>query len=242
MKKFKVGDRVRVLLPGYVGYEYEICDVKMHGGRCGYKLKKDDGFVIGAVWWEDELELIKPKNFTKSDLKDGMVVEYRNGDRRIVLAKQFMAPMDILHMPFSSYTDDLKEHNGDSEYDIVKVYTSKGWNMEYYTKDHHLTLIWEREEKKNAHKYKVGDKIKFRDDLATGKFRISVFKEMATLAGKIVTVKALTGKQNPGYFVTDEWGYIYTEDMFEGLVDYEEMTVEEIEKQLGYRVKIVGEV
>lgn len=30
--------------------------------------------------------------------------------------------------------------------------------------------------------------------------------------------------------------------MFEGLVDYEEMTVEEIEKALGHKVKIVGEV
>lgn len=171
MSKFKVGDKVRVVLPGYVGYEYEICDVKMHDGRCGYTLKKDGGFVIGAVWWENELELIKPKNFTKSDLKDGMVVEYRNGKREVVIGSRTMDTSGFISL--SDVNDDLIETaNNWPRYDIMKVYEVSNKNglckLTDIFKPEHLTLIWEREseykemtvaeiEKKLGYKVKIVD-------------------------------------------------------------------------------------
>jgi hypothetical protein len=42
-------------------------------------------------------------------------------------------------------------------------------------------------------------------------------------------------------YEVDKHRFYISDDMIEGLVDYEEMTVEQIEEKLGYKVKIVAE-
>lgn len=88
------------------------------------------------------------KKFTKKDLKSGMIVEYRNGERGVVLDDKIIGEegFNYLH----SYTEELKEEprpdTGWSSYDIKKVYTSRASFIDDIFKDKCLELIWEREE------------------------------------------------------------------------------------------------
>jgi hypothetical protein len=205
---------------------------------------KHDGSDACSGWKESELELLGsykgPAEFTKSDLKDGMVVQYRNGERALVLAGNFVGKFGF--MKISSYNDDLimpeVRTSLTRDYDICKVYmprSDEACSLDHIFDIHRLDLIWKRKEEPK-HKYKVGDKVKLRDDLATGIFSMSVERPMRDRAGEVVTIRST--HLDKCYSIEGSL-YFYSEDMFEGLVDYEEMTVAEIEKKLGYKVKIV---
>jgi hypothetical protein len=184
--KFKVGDKVRVrndITVGtvYGGYNFTGPMTKYRGcvatitlagsnifGKKRYHIDLDDG----ATGWTDEM--FESLTFTKSDLKDGMVVEYRNGDRCVVINGCFIKPTGYGWMPINDYDDELYCKGVlllDRAYDVVKVYSSKAKNMPDYCDASRLTLIWER-------------------------------------------------KEEP---------------------DYTEMTVEEIEEKLGYKIKVVAD-
>lgn len=155
MAKFKVGDKVRVVStahsPGihnrdhFIGKTLTIKSVNPNGtswnpdGHYGF-----GGDASIYVFYDNELELV---DFTKADLKDGMVVEYRKGKRRLVFNGTFTGMDGYLEL--SNYTDDLT-YNYDSyedprSFDIVKVY-----ELEFIGKipdmfsNHNLKLIWER--------------------------------------------------------------------------------------------------
>lgn len=89
------------------------------------------------------------KEFTKADLKDGMVVEQRNGNRYLVLAG--MAVRECGHNKISRYTNNLEWYGTNRGGDIVKVYRiiheSPGTIEEAFC-DRNLELIWERKEPK----------------------------------------------------------------------------------------------
>lgn len=64
---------------------------------------------------------------TKANLKTGMVIEYRNGAKRIVVKDTefgdgFTSADLKKWKSFDAYTDDLKDVDGDTQYDIVDVY------------------------------------------------------------------------------------------------------------------------
>lgn len=88
------------------------------------------------------------KEFTKADLKDGMVVEQRDGNMYLVLAG--MAVRKSKRNSIVGYTDDLK-WKGYTGGDIVKVYRitpkSLGCIEDVFIKNN-LELIWERTEPK----------------------------------------------------------------------------------------------
>lgn len=89
----------------------------------------------------------------KSDLKDGMVVEYRNGNRRLVLNGELLG-MSV-HNSLIYYDEELK--NCDFNYmDIVKVYNWAVHSvaLEDIFKAKNLKLLWERDES-----VKCGDKV-----------------------------------------------------------------------------------
>lgn len=94
--------------------------------------------------WSDYMQ----KEFTKADLKDGMVVEQRNGNMYLVLAG--MAVRKSGHNHIDGYTNDLK-WEGYTAGDIVKVYRitpeSLGCIEDVFIKNN-LELIWERKESK----------------------------------------------------------------------------------------------
>ena len=114
--KFKVGDKVKVIAEKR-GHEFDIGEIVKieeisdRDYKCS-SLKKDE------LWWMGEDEFVKVK-FTKSDLKDGDIVTYRNGLKKIVSGDKLCG--NDLFAPLRYYTEDLKDVDGEEEYDIVKV-------------------------------------------------------------------------------------------------------------------------
>lgn len=94
--------------------------------------------------WSDYMQ----KEFTKADLKDGMVVEQRDGGMYLVLAGTAVGKGE--HNSIVGYTDDLK-WAGYKGGDIVKVYRITPGSLrcieDVFIKNN-LELIWERKEPK----------------------------------------------------------------------------------------------
>lgn len=123
--KFKVGDKVKFIKKIHshsnavsVGNIYTINYVD-EGTSIPYKTEED------FEWFkEEELELAQLKPFTKSDLQDGDIVTYRNGEKRAVDATHeriaYIGDMANLSFRFDSYNNNLTSNQG-KEYDIIKV-------------------------------------------------------------------------------------------------------------------------
>ena len=135
--KFKVGDKVRRKDGGLFSNDESvstISEVKYYDGEDvrGVHLKET------ATWlYEDALELAE-KPFTKSDLKDGMVVTYRNKTARIVFDdKLYTTDVDsdnfLVQVTLDDFYDDLSCIDYELN-DIMKV-TYMG------------EVLWERKEK-----------------------------------------------------------------------------------------------
>ena len=94
------------------------------------------------------------KEFTKSDLKNRMVVEYRNGDRRMVVDGILMGISG--YGVLSRYNDVLINKNN-KDNDIVKVYRIVNTMnaMRFVDED---DLIWERSEVKEVTLAEVEEK------------------------------------------------------------------------------------
>ena len=114
--KFKVGDKVRVVAKKHghyfnIGEVVKIKEVNSKDYTCS-SLEKNN------IWWlrDDEVAEVK---FTKSDLKDGDIVTYRKGLKKIVSGDKLYG--NDLFAPLRYYTEDLKDVDGEEEYDIVKV-------------------------------------------------------------------------------------------------------------------------
>ena len=176
MSKFQVGDKVRIANPAFVsGYSLkgtvctvtEIHDIYPRGNKYTLSVK---GNVLNQYWLDGELELVEPATFTKSDIKDGMVVEHKNGDRALILGGRLVYKDG--NRRIENFNDDLTYIISPFDgVEIVRVYTvtSPGGSITNIFKDQYLTLIWERKP------------------------------------------------------------------------DYKEMTVEEIEKELGYKIKVIAD-
>lgn len=85
------------------------------------------------------------KEFTKADLKDGMVVEYRSGERRLVVANMLIGKDGFLTL--DSFRENLESIEFVQEYTIAKIYKVKeARSFECILEDCNLDLIWERTE------------------------------------------------------------------------------------------------
>lgn len=152
------------------------CDIDYYK-RYHYKILEWSDFMNGT--------------FTKSDLKDGMVIEHRDGDRYIVLGD--FALSEEGNWCLKDYFEDLK-WDGPSDMDIVKIYkvnTSEYMDFSDVFNDHYLKLIWERkEEPKPTPKYKPGDKVRVRSDLIASSAYggIGFIHAMTEFIGKTVTI------------------------------------------------------
>jgi hypothetical protein len=141
--KFKIGDKVKVVKvvsaygseqKKYIGKTFTMASVR-ENSNFSYDFKESTPY-----WWcDEELELV---SFTKADLKDGMVVEYCDGSRRMVVNGKVLG-FDCF-MPLDNWNEDLINNDSD-RYTIVKVYISTQYSLNRYFDDEYLTLIWERE-------------------------------------------------------------------------------------------------
>ena len=139
--KFKIGDKVRVikvnaphsqLLSNLVGNVFTIKNV-FKEREYPYQLREYDA----CNWCDDELELAE---FTKVDLKDGMVVEYQDGYKGLVIADKIIGFDGYININHFSDTLEAKMICNN----INKIYKSKGTTLNNYFHDRNLTLIWER--------------------------------------------------------------------------------------------------
>ena len=100
---------------------------------------------------------VKKDIMTKSDLKNGMVVELASGSRALVINGLLL--FEDSYQGLSAYKDDLTTKIFNNEFQINKVFKSKLYNLcDVLTDD--LSLIWGREEKEEKEELKVGDKVK----------------------------------------------------------------------------------
>lgn len=117
--KFKVGDKVRVIKCSIDGERCKnfnkISTITKIGEHLCYPYILKD---IRETFREDELELVEVQ-FTKSDLKDGDIVTYRNGLKKIVSGDKLYG--NDLFTSLRYYPEDLKDIDGEEENDIVKV-------------------------------------------------------------------------------------------------------------------------
>ena len=140
--KFKIGDKVRTTKDrDYFGRRvFPIGTV----GKITAIENDDLAYAVSAkgdYWWYSE-DMLEKFEFSIEDLKDGMVIEYRNGKRRAVLNQGFCGLNE--YGCFEGYNDDLTCKCYD-KFDIVKVFEGKCASikslLEYPGK-----LIWERKE------------------------------------------------------------------------------------------------
>jgi hypothetical protein len=100
--------------------------------KCNYKILE----------WSDYMQ----KEFTKADLKDGMVVKHRNGDKRMVISEALIGENGYADQ--NCFREDLT-HRYFKDLDIVGVYAIQEYNnFADMLSDYNLELIWERTESK----------------------------------------------------------------------------------------------
>ena len=150
----KKGDKVRIVdfrgggmnnsgdMDKYLG---TVMTVHSWKGR-GVSMEED-----GQEWYWSGRMISEKISFTKSELKPCMLVQFRNGDLRIVAKANgdliFVDP-NTGKVGEESYYSDTLENMSSCERDIVAVYGYKKLYVDALVCDtKHRDLIWEREEK-----------------------------------------------------------------------------------------------
>lgn len=122
----------------YEFYEEEMCYIR--GEFSSYQYYKSKGYKI--LEWSDYMN----KEFTKVDLRDGMVVKHRNGDKRMVISEALIGENGYADQ--NCFREDLT-HRYFKDLDIVGVYAIQEYNnFADMLSDYNLELIWERTELK----------------------------------------------------------------------------------------------
>ncbi len=110
------------------------------------------------------------KTMKKSDLKNGMIVQTRNGEKWLVNNK-YLLREECGCIMIGVYNDKL-EHPTISCFDIVNIYISKAMSITDLFDEEYLDLFWKRTED-----FKVGDIVKVVEKEATYNLYIDFFKE-----------------------------------------------------------------
>lgn len=126
--EFKVGQQFRVLRPAQAGLAdyYNSGDIftTVKVDEDGDAVDKYDTYIDAWDIEDGRVELIEEpsnKTFTKADLKDGMIVENREGNRRLVLVSKNTLIGGDGWSSLNEYNDDLTS-GGFMNLDIMKVY------------------------------------------------------------------------------------------------------------------------
>ena len=131
--KFKVGDKVRVIKCSIDGERCKnlnkVSTITEIGEYLCYPYMLKD---IREPFKENELALVE-KQFTKSDLKDGDIVTQRNGLKKMVFENKLYGSNHFVSLTY--YTEDLKDANGDEEYDIIKIERPGKYNTIFERKE-----------------------------------------------------------------------------------------------------------
>lgn len=173
--KYKVGDKVKVrtdlIVDEIYGGKLFMPEMKQYAGKIYtiYQISSKQTFYlfeeVGWIWTDEMIEGLVEASFTKSDLKTGMVVEYRNGSRRLVLRDYQGTGEDILigsgWRSLNDYTEDLADSDDDKDYDIMKVYVAINYCDTLYLLDSKCCkcrVVWERKEIKEVTLEQIAEK------------------------------------------------------------------------------------
>lgn len=156
---------------------WHICKEKTCYSNSGYYCDKDHYIEndYKILEWSDYMK-VENKEFTKADLKDGMVVEYRKGNRFLVFGHKLLSSN---YFDFTNnIADDLTDKKyKDKDFDIMKVYKVNIENVKRLSdilKHENLELIWERKETKEM----TGEEMKQKLEELTGeKIEVEPSKE-----------------------------------------------------------------
>ena len=116
----------------------------------GYETKREENCKRNGgkgceYCWNREIEEGMKKEFTKGDLKNGMVIEYRNGERGLVLNGKIIGFR--VYTDLKDYSEDLRCKVDDCTcIDIMKIFNTCATCLEHAFKNSNLELIWERKE------------------------------------------------------------------------------------------------
>lgn len=123
----------------YEEYKNKTC----YSGGGGYQsYDYFEKYRCNILEWSDYMN----KEFTKADLRDGMVVKYRNGDKRMVISEALIG--EDGYSDQNCFREDLT-HRYFKDLDIVGVYAIQEYNnFADMLSDYNLELIWERKEPK----------------------------------------------------------------------------------------------
>ena len=118
-----------------------ICYSFNEGKKKKKKWYKDTNYTI--LEWSNFT--YQYNSFTKADLKDGMIVELRNGDKAIFLNNKFMIESRQEYLLNQDYNEDLTRIKFESG-DIIAVYKSTADTLNDYFSTKNLIIIWKRED------------------------------------------------------------------------------------------------
>ena len=114
---------------------------------------------ISCFYLEDYRETYEFKDVTniniekdnKIELKEGMIIECRNGDRYLLRTAcgKLVASSNDKYLNLDYYDEELNENlYFDKDFDVMKIYTSKAFILNSLFNDDYLECIWERKEPK----------------------------------------------------------------------------------------------
>lgn len=135
----------------YEEYKNKTC----YSGGGGYQsYDYFEKYRCNILEWSDYMN----KEFTKADLRDGMVVKYRNGDKRMVISEALIGEDGYSNQ--NCFREDLT-HGNFKDLDIVGVYAIQEYNnFADMLSDYNLELIWERKEPKKMTVEEMRKKLK----------------------------------------------------------------------------------
>lgn len=150
MSKFKIGDRVRILdgrnnpkrhlewldeMDKYIGEVHVVERID----SCDYRLS-DLGYIMFAEEW-----LAPAGEFTKDDLREFDIVEFRNGEKALPTKDTILRKLYVGSFSIDTWKDDLIDRSAHG-YDIMKVYRPTDNIPTDKSKWKDLPVVYERTE------------------------------------------------------------------------------------------------
>lgn len=124
--RIKVGDRVRILdgrkNPDIYPKWVEEMDELIGEIRTVEHVFNDSCELSDTEYFFAEEWLAPADDFTKADLKEFDIVEFRNGRQALITMNIAMGVLEADGFSFRTWNDDLKDNTGADIYDIMKVY------------------------------------------------------------------------------------------------------------------------
>ena len=114
----------------------------------------DGVYIYYLDWKSNEITVVEYKEDNQMELKEGMIIECRNGERYLLRTAcgELVASSNDEYISLD-YNEELNENKYFNKYfnkdfDVMKIYTSKALILNNLFNDTYLECIWERKEPK----------------------------------------------------------------------------------------------